>query len=741
MEFSKFLNILKKHKYGIILIPLLVMLITWFLVRKLPDSYYSKGRMAAGITDESLKLIKDKDLQDSRINMTFSNLIQTMQSKVVYDQVSYKLILQQLTSPTPLRKPSPLFCDLNPSARAHAIEVYTRLYNERRPLDLMDKDQEGLNRVLISMGYDYESLKNNVRVYRVESSDFIDVDYGSEDPQLSAFVINTLCDEFIKYDLSITNGNDIKAIEFLSDLLAKKKDTLNMKMEKLKNYKIENRVINLNEETRNLYGQLTNYQTQLSDVEKQIEAYEGAIRGINAKFDEHEKQYVEGRLAVVNKDILVTQNQLNALNDEYIKNNFDPAIKSKITALKETLAQKINQSTDKYVTNPLLTKDNLVSQKLKLEVDQSFAKNSIVSLKAAIADLNKRLSELAPNEAVIQSYESDIGIATQEYMEILRRYNQSNLELKSSVKIKLVESALPGIRYPSKKLILLGLSGFASFAIYLVILFALFYLDESIKVASDLFNRTDMAVLGYLPVINSSFLDVQKLWDSAPEDQEMKQIGQDAGTEIQKYRGSDSAERPLANEVNDEFKKMIRSTRFEINMALMGGRNLVITSMDAEEGKTLVALSLVSAYQMMNKKVLLIDGNFANPGITELTQPKFYIEDYLVGNTSAFEFAETGNVSVLGNYGNDVSLFEINSEDEIQQKLLELKDIFDIVIIEAPGLSALNHSKEWIVVSDRVACVFEANTSISGKMKEKISYLKELDGKFIGWVLNKVTNN
>jgi len=71
--------------------------------------------------------------------------------------------------------------------------------------------------------------------------------------------------------------------------------------------------------------------------------------------------------------------------------------------------------------------------------------------------------------------------------------------------------------------------------------------------------------------------------------------------------------------------------------------------------------------------------------------------------------------------------------------MLELKDFFDIVLIESPALSSMNQAKEWIVVSDRVLCVYEANMSIKNGMKDNILYLKSLEGKFIGWVLNKVT--
>jgi succinoglycan biosynthesis transport protein ExoP len=58
------------------------------------------------------------------------------------------------------------------------------------------------------------------------------------------------------------------------------------------------------------------------------------------------------------------------------------------------------------------------------------------------------------------------------------------------------------------------------------------------------------------------------------------------------------------------FKELIRSIRFEIDQELRGEKVLGITSLGDHEGKTVLAISLAYSYSMINKKVLLIDGNF-----------------------------------------------------------------------------------------------------------------------------------
>jgi polysaccharide biosynthesis transport protein len=739
MEIKKFLNIVRKHQYGLIIIPLLIMLITFLIVRKQPGIYPSTTRISAGLTQGEHPVFLSKEgLTDSKINQNFSNLIQTLQLKSIYDQVSYKLILHDMASgDEPFRKPSKLLKELNPSARKHAIEVYTKMYQTRQSLSLYDKDQNGLNEVIKSKGYDYISLKDKVKVYRVESSDFIDINYESENPLLSAFVVNTLTKEFISFYSSVTEQNAKKTVEFLGDLVIRKKDSLDRRMAELKNYKIGNHVLNLTEQEKNLFSRISDLETRLELTQKEVTADSGALRNIDSRLNPEDKQNIDRKLELVNKDIVAIQDRIKLLDLEYIKSNFDKNKKAEIDSLKFVLDQKVNQSTDKLILNPASSIQSLVAQKLKLQLEMELAKNSIDSYRQAIAELNGRLNLLVPHEAVVNAYEGDIEVANQEYMEILKKYNQANVDFNATPSIKQVEMAIPGVKQPSKKAILVLLSGIVSAVFYLLVLFILFYLDDSIKVAEDLANKTDLKVLGFLPVIKANFLDIQKLWslDSVnPVNVEITKLVRTTRLNLQNVKDKNK------QSSNSEFKSLIRATRFEINMALMGSRNLVVTSTTQSEGKTLFCLSLVSAYQMTNKKVLLIDGNFLSPDITEITQPKYYIEDYLKGKVSLSRLTEEGNISVLGNHGYDISLYEINGEYQIEQKLLELKDVFDIIIIEASALNTLNQSKEWIAVADRVLSVFEANASISHDMDNEIEYLRELDGKFIGFVLNKVTD-
>ena len=72
-----------------------------------------------------------------------------------------------------------------------------------------------MSEVILSMRYDDGSILSKMKIYRIDNSDFIDLEYESDDPYLSAFVVNTLCSEFISYYSALNKQNELKAIDFL----------------------------------------------------------------------------------------------------------------------------------------------------------------------------------------------------------------------------------------------------------------------------------------------------------------------------------------------------------------------------------------------------------------------------------------------------------------------------------------------------------------------------------------------
>jgi uncharacterized protein involved in exopolysaccharide biosynthesis len=692
---------------------MIAVFITYFLVRKLPDTFKSRSRVSTGLVDQSQQFLEKNKAQDeNKVSQQFGNLIEMIKSKKIFDQVSFQLMVHDLTTDKPFRAPSKLLTEIGPEARAHALKVFKERIVSNQPLSLFDKDQFGLNQLLISMGYDAASLEKKVLIYRVNSSDFIDYEYESENPFLSAFVINTMVNEFIDFYSNYIKENQQKAVNFLDMMMRKKFDSLNAKTRLLRDYKIRNRVLNLDEQAKSLYTQIADFESKVQVAKKDVESLEGAIRGIDKKFSPQDRRYLESVVVDINQSILATREKLRQVTNDLVKSNFNPRIQQKQDSLKALLEEQILLSTDRLLVSPLANKQFLVQQKMNLEVTLDQVRSSIPPLNDELRRLNEKFDVLVPHEALIQSYEGSVDVAGKEYLDIQNRFNETSLESSMNVQLRQIEMAMPGPAQPSKKLLLVALAGIISFIFCLAALFVIFYLDDSIQNATELANKTHLPVLAYLPYINTAMLDLTNLWKNGE-----------------------------GNRVTIAFKNLLRSLRFEIEREMGHKKLLVMTSLSDGEGKTLISLGLAYAYSMVNKRVLVIDGNFDQPTITATTGTNMYLEDYLKNRITLSEIIKDGRVSVLGNRGGDTSIFEFCDESIVKPKLAYLRDVFDIIIIEAPAMDKLNKSREWIILADKVVGIFGAGTTIKNGKNQSVQYFYDMGDNFAGWALNKVVIN
>ncbi len=705
-EFLQFLRLIQRNKITLILVPLLTVVASYFLVKKLPDTYKSHARIATGLVDKTDQIItKEKNEQEQEIARKFESLNQMMLLKSTLDQVSYRLMLNTLkqTKDSVWREPVRAIEQMTKAERTKAIALIQKKYNAREELFLWIPYENAINDIIEDMGFDAKSLREKLSVYRVGTSDYIDIDYEAENADLAAYVINTLSHEFISDNSSRVVGNNQKTISFLESFMIQKLNALNQRMATLKDYKIKNHVLNLNEQAKSIYGQMADYETRREVAHKDITAYSAAIKNIDDKFNPADRKYLESALTGINQSIAVSKQNLKDLNERYIRNNYDPRIKVSMDSLRGKLAAQIDEASDKYIYNPMVVKQDLVGQKLAMEISLELSKNSVTSIQGELNRLNRKFDGLVPNEAKIQEYETSIDIASKEYIEALQRYNEASLEFSFPVHLRLIERAMPGLILASKKMVLVVLSGVISFVFCIFVFFILFYIDNSIRYPMQLANATERPVLGYLNKI-------------------------DKGTNMSLAGISSSEEKPI-----QLYKNLVRSIRFELDEELGDPKIIAITSLSPGVGKTSFTLALAWAFSKINKTVLIIDGNFGQPDITRLSADT-ELFDRFIKSSQSLE-ATPGQIKILGNKGGDVSVLELSEEKLIGRKLLALKTQFDIILVETDSLTFMNKAKEWITFADRVVAVFSAGRSISDKDQSKIQYLNNLNEKFAGWVL------
>ena len=715
MSLIQFLRVLLKRKLALILVPVIMVLLTFYLTRDLPEVYKAEAMIATGITEKSHISLEDSksNIQMIDIQQQFSNVVEQMKSKRLLDVLSYQLLLHDFEEPKPFRVIKGSSGNEFEEKKETVMSLLRTKIDSMNSLNLNNPFEKKVYDYTVKKGYDEESIKKSLKVNRVENSDFVRVAYESENSYFSAFVVNNMCSNFIKYSGKQSQLKRSYTADFFARLAEEKKRDLNEKVEILKQYKIKNKVINLAQQTENLEILKKDIEMMREKVNQLIPSYTEAIKDIDARLNGEEKNFLEAQMKPINKRISAIKKELNENTDLLIKSgNKDEEIKQKISSLRKELENQIALSADEFIVNPNVPKQELILKRINFELELEISVQSVKSIDKELARLDRKFETFTPLDATIQAYERDIQVAADAYLVILNKLNEASFYTNLGTNVEQTQTAQPGPPEPSKKMMLIVLAGLIGFILTVVVIFVLEYLDLTIKSPEKFVKITGLPLIGILNRIKSEKLDLKTIFNTESVKPE---------TEI--------------------FKKLLRTLRHEVEEKMRGNKVLLFTSTGQGDGKTLSIISLAFSLGISGKKVLIIDTNFYNNSITRTFLAKPGLEDFLNSKIN-FEEAVTGtsieNVKILGSRGGKYSPNEVMVNTVTKEKILEISRDFDIVFLEGDNLNTGSGAKELTYTSDRVIGIFSADKVIEQADRNSIDYLKELKDKYIGSVLNRV---
>ncbi|SDJ57212.1 Uncharacterized protein involved in exopolysaccharide biosynthesis [Pedobacter sp. ok626] len=709
MDIKSFLKVLKRYKWVLILVPIVVVLITYFFVQNLPKEYSSEVQISTGLLDPSKKVINEQNVDFFKVSQQFSNIMEKLKMKKVMNLLSYNLILHDLEQPEKaFRKPSEKIDSLSVEDKQAVIRLFKEKLLNKSVLTLADNHGKyKLLDIVASVGYNDYALSKELDISHADNSDYITIQLVSENADLSAYVVNTLAREFINNYSSDVSTNQNNSIVLLDSLLKNKAQVMNQKNEALSSFKRNKGVLNLNEQSAIVYGQISEYEAQRTQALKEIQSNQGAINIIEGKLRGSDP-LLAGSSRADNRAIIDLKRQLEIANSNLVDGNFKAADQRKVDSLTRLITARNNQNSDDNVVDIRSSKQALIQQKLALEVALQQAKSSISSLDKQLSVLRSRYSGMVPYDAEISNYQRDAELATKDYMAALDQYNNNKTEQNLGLKLQIEEIGVPGLPLPSKKWLYLLGAGMVSFLLVLAVVFIIFFLDGSINNSRQLESATKMPVLGNLNFLSSSDRSIRSIWNHKEEEKEY-----------------------------GIYKNLLRSLRFEISNRLVKDASniLGVTSLDSSEGKTTIAYNLAYSFAMVGKKVLLI-GEEPRPvgdaNIKSLTTSQNF-EAFLVKK----EIVAEDLITILSKSVVNASILEMQDERSLKAGFDVLKGQFDMIIIDINSLRDTNLAKEWLSFTEMNLAVFEAGKSIKDEDKEYLDLLKKSNG-FLGWILNKI---
>ena len=168
---------------------------------------------------------------------------------------------------------------------------------------------------------------------------------------------------------------------------------------------------------------------------------------------------------------------------------------------------------------------------------------------------------------------------------------------------------------------------------------------------------------------------------------------------------------------------------------------ILITSPAESEGKSFVAANLASSFAQSNKRTLLIDcdlrrptihikmGVDKKPGLADYLSRKLKLDDII-------RKTKTNNLSFITSGTIPSNPAEILESKAFINFLYEIRDFFDIIILDSPPIIAVVDSEILAKQVDGTILVISADKTENRLMKDAVDLLKRNKVAFLGTVLN-----
>jgi polysaccharide biosynthesis transport protein len=733
MDLLVLAKVLWRKKWILILIPILAAVAAYVFTMDQIDYYRSITRISTGFTMVDQVQITDEKFNLRDADVKFSNLLQTMNEAIPANLVAYRLILHDLDSETPFRIPA----NFNPSpAELERIKAFftTKLKNFS-PLSTSDPEYNLARKFLSAYKYSYTDIRQAMNISRVQNTDFVQIDFVSDNPKVSALAANAYCEEFIRYYKSMKSERTGESVDFLKQLMDDKKAALDEKLEAQKAFKASNSVVDVESENSAKLGQMQEFERLRDETRSKVQKLELTIQRLN-----DEIRNAGGSVTTVNNQkIIDLRARITRLNERYITSgSSNQLLLDSLNRLREQLrVQMENANRQNSPSAPAVSISDLQSRLKDAEIDLKVERSNLSSVERKIANLRYTFSGYANKEAGLEAIQKEIDLASQEYLDAVNKYNDAQNRLIASTTLRQVLQAAPAA-YPesSKRYLIIGLAGFSSLAICLFAIIGLELIDVSIRNPQKFKRIVGLPLVGMINKIDSRNFNIRAYFNQTSNSEE---------TEM--------------------YKSLLRKLRHEIESS--NGKVILFTSPKRKDGKTFVMFSLAYVLSLINKRVLIIDTNFKNNSLSQLlVKPQTEIKvlegrrvNLLIGSGKKRKDAEDvpdpetegentyelinptkyKNIFIVGNAGGGTeSPAEILSGRDFTNLIAVLVDSFDYILMEGASLNEFSDTKELVEYADKVYAVFSADSAIKQLDKESIGYFKSLGKKFGGSVLNRI---
>ncbi len=549
-----------------------------------------------------------------------------------------------------------------------------------------------------------------------ERNDLIELYYQNPDARLARDVLNELCQTYIDYQKEV-NAQEITALlDKLNEQINKFQIELDKKESDLRQFKEENRMVELSDETNLTVSKLSDLELELQKTQMSLVEGKEKDAAVSSQIGQQSPDVVQSVTYIDPTKERLAQLELeyNTLSAENSPEHFKVKIlREQIEKLKATAADSMTReaASKTYVNNPI--RQSLLQDKVDWNVDRSSLEAKRSALTREIAKLTADLLKLP---AVQQRY-AFLERETESLVQTLKLLKSKQAEAqvqRDAQKIDIIiqnRAELPSQAIPSVKFITVIMGLIIGLMFGIAMAFLLDYLDQSVKDPIQIEKDLDLPLLGIVPVIETDKALIQQFAD-------------------------------LEKKILEPFRSLRANLKHLA--AIHNSKVFMICSAIKGEGKTTLAANLAITFAVDGKKTILVDADLRRSQIHSLFAiPKeLGLSDYLLGTKTVEEVLKRSsleNLSLITSGERPHNPAELVGTYRFDLLVKELRDLADIVIFDSPALLPISDALTMAPKMDASVMVFRSGWTPLKAAKQAKHQIARLGCTIFGGIFNGVS--
>jgi succinoglycan biosynthesis transport protein ExoP len=562
-------------------------------------------------------------------------------------------------------------------------------------VDSIDGLEDPIEFSVVNSDMALEALERSLLIEQGAGSDLIWIRYRDEDPQHAARLVNAVASSYQRHRARSARETAGRRRGFIAAQLKDMADSLHVAQQGVIDYQART-LFDPNTESSAVVSELLSVDARIRDLQYQESVLSGLVAGLQTSGEND--QALQQVMALGSELVPQGPELSRRLQDYQLR-------RAELTASRFGLTA---QDPQVQVVDSLIS-ETKAQARLAAEQALQLLRNRIGQEQVRYNQLSGQAGTLPLRTAEHGRLEQRVSAVQRIFDQLVARYFEA--QIAEGVEVGdidiIAEAAVPVWPDRSFKNMNLAIGLFAGFMVGLLGAILADQVDSRVRRAEDVERATSLDVVGTIPSISS-------LSATSASAQISKDAFRNLRTHL-RFAGTDSQPRVV-----------------------------VVTSATPRDGKSTVAANLAMTLADQGGRTLLIDADLRRPQIhtTFGVDQEPGLADLVLGHVSAEEATQSSTevhaLRVLTCGTGLENPAEVIGSRAFEDCLLELREMYDYIVIDTPPMMAVTDAALVGAVADGTLVVVRANKTDSEALSAAVNQLRRLRVPLLGIVMNGV---